>query len=196
LNAGDLPHNANISVVRGWAGDNPGEYTSGKVSSDLAYDAFGNLYWGFDIPQRDDIRRLRWVKLLLEPEPKLKNLAAQAEIAQSREILKEIGQTEIETAADYLRKLWGHIQQEIITAIGQAAFDFAKKTIVLSVPAVWSPRARKNTHCVAIEAGLSGKDLSLHMVDEPQAAATAILSERRQSPKVISQPSPNMGFEC
>ena len=176
--------------MRGWAGDNPGEFTSNKVSSDLAYDAFGMLYWGFDIPQRDDIRRLRWVKLLLEPEPKLKNLPTQDEIAQSREILREIGRTEIEAAADYLRQLWGHIQQEIILAIGQGTFDFAKKTIVLSVPAVWSPRARKNTHCVAIEAGLSGKNLSLHMVDEPQAAAIAILSEKRQSPKVISQVQP------
>ncbi|KAH0565665.1 hypothetical protein GP486_000939 [Trichoglossum hirsutum] len=184
LNSGDLPHNADISIVRGWAGDNPGEFTSNKVSSDLAYDAFGNLYWGFDIPQRDDIRKLRWLKLLLEPEPKLKNLHAQDEIAQSREILREIGLTEIEAAADYLRKLWGHIQQEIISVIGQGTFDYAKKTIVLSVPAVWSPRARKNTHCVAIEAGLSGNDLSLHMVDEPQAAAIAILSERRQSPKL------------
>jgi hypothetical protein len=187
LNTGDLPHNADISIVRGWAGDNPGEFTSNKVSSDLAYDASGTLYWGFDIPQRDDVRRLRWVKLLLEPEPKLKNLPAQEEIAQSREILREIGRTEIEVAADYLRKFWSHVQQEIILAIGQGAFDFAKKTIVLSVPAVWSHRARKNTHCVAIEAGLSGKNLSLHMVDEPQAAAIAILSERRQSPKVILQ---------
>lgn len=131
------------------------------------------------------MKKLRWVKLLLEPEPKLKEISTTLEISESRKQLKEDGHTEVGAASDYLTKLWEHTKARISDAVGKSIFDYAEKTIVLTIPAVWSPKARHNSLLVAKNAGLTGLRCSLKIITEPEAAAIAVLKNKTKRLKVL-----------
>lgn len=121
---------------------------------------------------------------MLEPEPKLKDLFTADIIHESRKQFAKMGRTEIDAASDYLSCLWKHTKARIIESISQVVFDFAEKTIVLTIPAVWSPKARHNSYLVAVKAGLTAPEYSLRIVTEPEAAAITVLKNKAKILKV------------
>lgn len=106
-------------------------------------------------------------------------------INETQEQLKRGGRTEIEVASDYLARLWEHTKAQIIAAITQPVFNFAEKTIVLTIPAVWSPKAQHNSYLVAVNAGLTDPGYSLRIVTEPEAAAIAVLKDKAKTFEVL-----------
>lgn len=179
MHPSDDPSEAKISVVRNWKGDLPGNTTSNKVPTEIAYDNAGKPHWGFDIPDELREETYRWLKLLLEPEVSDKRSWSDAVDPKSTELLLNRQRKEaIYVAADYVRLLWEHVKNQIINEHSKATYDFAEKSIVFTVPAVWSEMAKHNTYLVAVGAGLASKDLKLQTISEPEAAAIAVLKDR------------------
>lgn len=179
-----------MSVVRNWKGELPGNTTSNKVPTLIAYDDDGKPHWGFDIPSELDDATVKWVKLALEPEIHARGTFNDTGIIDpdiSKRTLERLRHGAIEAASDYVRLLWEHVQAQIINEHSQATYNFAEKSVVFSVPAVWSETARHNTYLVAAGAGLASPDLNLQTISEPEAAAMAVLKERAPFLKVGRQ---------
>jgi molecular chaperone DnaK (HSP70) len=106
------------------------------------------------------------------------------DLSEPTRILAECGRTPVEAASDYLRCLWEHVKKQIINEHSRAVYDYAEKSIVLSVPAIWSDAAKHNTYLVAAGAGLAAEEYRLQIVSEPEAAAIAVLKDRSGRLKV------------
>ena len=106
------------------------------------------------------------------------------DLSEPTRILAKCGRTAIEAASDYLRRLWEHVENQIINEHSRAVYDYAEKSIVLSVPAIWSDSAKHNTYLVAAGAGLAKENYRLQIVSEPEAAAIAVLKDRAERIKV------------
>lgn len=166
-------------MVRNWAGDQPGDTTSNKVPTEIAYDYAGKAFWGFDIPE--DLKEVifRWLKLLLEPEIHTRRAWVDAIDPRVTEaMLAQLRKKAVTVASDYVRLLWEHVKEQIINEHSRATYDFAEKSVVFTVPAVWSETAKHNTYLVAVGAGLASEDLKLQTISEPEAAAVAVLKDR------------------
>lgn len=189
----DSPEDAKISVVRNWRGELPSNTTANKVPTTIAYSPTGEVFWGFDIPLHRGYEPIKWIKLLLEPDLTLKKNDI-IDLTEPRKILERYGLSAIEAASDYLRSLWEHIKSQIIHEHSRAVFDYAEKSVVLSVPAIWSDAAKNNTYLVAAGAGLASKEYRLRLVSEPEAAAIAVLKDRAGRLKVKASISSIMIF--
>jgi molecular chaperone DnaK (HSP70) len=190
LHPTNAPENARVSVVRNWKGELPGNTTSNKVPTLIAYDDDGKAYWGFDIPSKVDDDKIKWLKLLLEPGIHIQEIfndTDNIDCRLSRRTLERLHRHTIETASEYVKLLWEHVKAQIISEISQATYNFAEKSVVFSVPAVWSETAKHNTYLVAAGAGLASEDLNLQTISEPEAAAMAVLKERGPFLKVRPQ---------
>jgi hypothetical protein len=177
LHPRDAPEDAKISLARNWKGELPGNTTSNKVPTLLAYGPAGEIAWGFDIPFHRGYKPIKWIKLLLEPDLKLRSNDL-IDLSEPTRILAECGRTAVQAASDYLRALWEHVKNQIINEQSRPVFDYAEKSIVLSVPAIWSDGAKHNTYLVAAGAGLAAEEYRLQIVSEPEAAAVAVLKDR------------------
>ena len=165
--------------MRNWKGDLPGNTTSNKIPTEIAYDASGKAHWGFNVPDELSEETYRWLKLLLEPEIFAKrNWSNALDPKSTKALLSRQRKVAIDVAADYVRLLWEHIKDQIINEHSKATYDFAEKSIVFTVPAVWSEMAKHNTYLVAVGAGLALEGLRLQTISEPEAAAIAVLRDR------------------
>ena len=173
--------------MRNWAGDQPGDTTSNKVPTEIAYDNTGRAFWGFDIPEGLNDQTFKWLKLLLEPEIHTRRAWVDAIDPRITEaMLENLRKKAIVVASDYVRLLWEHVKDQIINEHSRATYDFAEKSVVFTVPAVWSETAKHNTYLVAVGAGLASNDLKLQTISEPEAAAVAVLKDRGALLKVGS----------
>lgn len=123
------------------------------------------------------------MKLLLEPELNMKPSEV-IDLQEIKALLKVNKKRPVQVASDYLKCLWEHVVSQICEDYGRTTFDFARKSIVLTVPAVWTPAARHNTFLIAAGAGLVSDDYDLQIISEPEAAAAAILKDRVNDVKV------------
>ena len=76
-----------------------------------------------------------------------------------------------ELSTDYLTALRIHAEHMLSQIIPGRALSRIQKEYIISVPAVWSEKAQRLTSSCAIRAGMGSED-TLHMVSEPEAAAT------------------------
>jgi hypothetical protein len=186
LHPDDDPSEVRISVARDWKGLLPGDTTSNKVPTTLAYvDGPGKEpTWGFAIPPEADPQTLRWLKLLLEPDFSWSASSLAKELVDptpTNRLLEKLGISPLEAATTFLRLFWAHIEEQICQEHSRATYMAAEKHIVLTVPAVWSDAAKRNTYEMAEGAGLSRQDLMLSTVAEPEAAAIAVLRNRTRA---------------
>jgi molecular chaperone DnaK (HSP70) len=104
------------------------------------------------------------VKLLLDDCHKPKYQPT----AEARDFIKERETTPVRVASDYLRKLVAHAQDTLDRRFGSAVQSMGLE-YVLTVPAVWSDKAKSASIVAAEEAGIPVRHLTL--VSEPEAAA-------------------------
>jgi molecular chaperone DnaK (HSP70) len=71
-------------------------------------------------------------------------------------------------AADFLRNLFNVLKSTLVRRLGETYVNSAMIRTVLTVPAVWSDKAKDATLQAAEHAGLSDHQL---LVSEPEAAA-------------------------
>ena len=161
-----------------------GRVNSEMVPTELAYncnDSAREPIWGFAIP--DIMPRFQWIKLGLDPSQKsgLENWGIFAYKDNRRMQFSGLDTAETVTT-DYLRQLIAHTRQEIRRRIGNT-FNSMETRYVITVPAVWSDKAKSLTRICAEKAGMGSVD-DIQMISEPEAAA--IFSLNAQSPQSLN----------
>lgn len=177
--------NARIHTVSDWEGRLPGRATSSKVPTEIAFDDEdgGKPYWGFDIPDHLKEKKIKYIKLFLEPEisRKISRLSRLVDLKATRACLEKGDRSPIEVAGAFIKCLWEHSKRQIIQHKGQATWNWADKVVLLTVPAIWSEQAKHNTYMVAFEAGLVSEDITLQTISEPEAAVVALLTDESRA---------------
>jgi molecular chaperone DnaK (HSP70) len=81
------------------------------------------------------------------------------------------GKEPVDIVADYLTELRKHVWKELSEQYGAAVLETLDKEIVVTVPAVWSERAKDLTVRAVKRANFVGLHERICMVTEPEAAA-------------------------
>ncbi|KAL5342492.1 hypothetical protein BJX70DRAFT_394709 [Aspergillus crustosus] len=141
--------------------------TSAKVPSVISYEG-EKIQWGYQIgPLAPACRGL---KLLLDEGQEPQYLPSMDTVSL---LFQTYGKTVQEATADYLRQLIHQALQVLQRRLGLEPGQMDLQ-YTLTVPAVWSDKAKHVTLCAAVEAGVSHQSISL--VTEPEAAALYVLS--------------------
>lgn len=154
-----------------------------KVPTAISYENGEPKDWGYNVDFATEMNSFKWFKILLDPEHKLRNKAEPVVAASS--LLRSLGKSAEDVAADYLRLIWEYTCDDIKRMKGDDWGSMYNVKVVLTVPAIWSPAAKDRTEKVALAAGLP-KDVSL--VSEPEAAALAVLHDRDKTEEPIKVP--------
>jgi hypothetical protein len=85
------------------------------------------------------------------------------------------GRDVVDLCADYLRELRRHAQIHLQQRFGEEVYNSMNKELVITVPAVWSERAKHWTLEAVKRAGIDATKLTL--VTEPEAAAIYTLNQ-------------------
>ncbi|KAK3677146.1 hypothetical protein LTR78_002684 [Recurvomyces mirabilis] len=125
------------------------------------------MKWGYSVGP--DELRLQCMKLLLDPNQALPEYVKRDVLEQH---LREAGKTAEEVVTDYLTALYHHARERIVLEFGEAFMASTKMEFVLTVPAVWSDKAKDATLRAARKAGIPG---NIRMISEPEAAAVYTL---------------------
>lgn len=173
-----------IQVINSWPGQ--GNANEVKTPSQIAYgsgDDFPHGFrWGSDIPVDKNLIRIVWVKLLLN-SPSTSNNGANMDADPTfanKPTLKPPsgymtlppGKMAIDVVADYLSGVYVHTLERLYQHYGKESVDVTPIEFVLTVPAIWSDKARNLTKEAAKRAGFgSRKDDRINLVSEPEAAA-------------------------
>ncbi|KAI5850386.1 hypothetical protein DFP73DRAFT_539181 [Morchella snyderi] len=159
-------------VISAWPSG--GNRTSDKVPTEVSYDnnAPGGYRWGFDI--RPGQKRHQWFKLQLDPSQKLATKASSlARRYPSRTELPPGYSGDIsQHVTNYLTALMKHTMGVLVKRYSQKFVDDTPIEYILTVPALWSDRARNLTFECAKKAGMS----RISCISEPEAAAIYTLS--------------------
>lgn len=102
--------------------------------------------WGGQVSWRDD--KVQGVKLLLDPDqPQPLYLPT----GNKKLELKKLPKDPVDVVADFIGAIYKHALSKIESAGIKDYFDFCQKQFVLSVPAVWSDKAKDRTLRVSIQ---------------------------------------------
>jgi molecular chaperone DnaK (HSP70) len=81
--------------------------------------------------------------------------------------------------ADYLSGVKDHVFRHLRKDLGPVLFDTCEIEVVVTVPAVWSDKAKDLTFQAVTKAGFVGNKDMIKMITEPEAAATYTLKTLR-----------------
>lgn len=119
--------------------------------------------WGHQV--RPEEKKIRHIKLLLDPDQKIAKESMQKALENQ---LEKTGKDAETIAADYMRELWKHAVSVLERTLDKYILKNTKRQIILTVPAVWSDKAKHATLKAAEKAGMGDQ---INMISEPQAAA-------------------------
>lgn len=108
--------------------------------------------------------KLEGVKLLLDPE---QPVPLYVPASNTKKDLQKLGKPVVDVATDYLKVLYEHALGYINNAYPKDFVDMQQKKFVLTVPAVWSDKAKDLTLKAAKNAGI----YPVQLIKEPEAAA-------------------------
>lgn len=135
-----------------------------KVPTIISYDPKnkGPFTWG---GQKHKHTTLEGIKLLLDPD-QIRPIYVPA--TNTKAELKKLGKPPIEVAADYIRSIYNHALERIAAKVPENYLENdVQKKFVITVPAVWSDKAKDATLKAAKLAGIFPATL----IKEPEAAA-------------------------
>ncbi|CZT11384.1 related to hsp70 protein [Rhynchosporium agropyri] len=134
-----------------------------KVPTIICYnnDDNSDFTWGAQKHKNDVVQG---VKLLLDPH-QTRPLYLPESTAKAD--LKRLGKPAVEVAADYMGAIFKHAMKKIETSIPSEYLQVCQKQFVLTVPAVWSDKAKDTTLKAAKRAGIH----PVALIKEPEAAA-------------------------
>lgn len=113
-----------------------------KVPTLIMYDQKdpSKFKWGGEVDWRDPA--VRGVKLLLDPD---QDRPVYLPMSSFRNDLQALSKSPVDVAADFIGAIYNHALSIVKSAVLQNYFDFCQKDFVLSVPAVWSDKAKDLT---------------------------------------------------
>ncbi|KAK6353138.1 hypothetical protein TWF696_005128 [Orbilia brochopaga] len=178
------PKVESIQVINSWPGK--GNVNEDKTPSQVAYGSGlefpKGFRWGSDIPQDKRIARYVWTKLLLNSPSTANNganMSADPTFANkptlkppSGYMVLPPGKEAVDVVADYLSGVYEHIFDRLYKHHPKEYIEVTPIEFILTVPAIWSDKARNLTKDAAKRAGFgSRKDDRIRLVSEPEAAA-------------------------
>lgn len=150
--------------------------------------------WGYSVSAENDA--LKWFKLLLlDEEDVSKDVANSTQYQEARILQKKTGKSTLEIIACFVGHLWNHTIASISSSIGAELLAKCKFRVVITVPAIWTPKAHMRMRKAAEMSGILAKrscgDTKLSLISEPEAAALATMKDfsRRSTIKVKHLPS-------
>ncbi|EPS43230.1 hypothetical protein H072_2762 [Dactylellina haptotyla CBS 200.50] len=173
-----------ILSISSWPGQ--GNANEVKTPSQIAYgsgDDFPDGFrWGSDIPIVKGLARHVWIKLLLNSPSTANggaNMDADPTFANKTALRPPSGymslppgKAAIDVVSDYLSGVYKHTLQRLSQHYGREYIEVTPIDFVLTVPAIWSDKARNLTKEAARRAGFGSRpDDRINLVSEPEAAA-------------------------
>lgn len=133
--------------------------------------------WGYQIESLE--RRYEWFKLGLDPSVQQDNSNLASKYPGSTGLpLQHNGRNTSpeELATEYLRALRRHAGFILSQTLPKAALNSIPREYIITVPALWTERARDLTSKCASRAGM-GPQSQIHLISEPEAAAIYAFKE-------------------
>ncbi|TVY82837.1 Heat shock 70 kDa protein 12A [Lachnellula suecica] len=156
-----------IHTIQVW----PGGIRDPKIATLISYNKNNaeDFIWGSQ--KHDNI--VQGVKLLLDPDqPRPQYLPP----STANSDLKLLGKPAVDAAADFIGALYKHAASEMRSKV-QEYYDVCDEEFVLTIPAVWSDKAKNQTLKAAAKAGLG----PLTLIKEPEAAALYTVETMKDS---------------
>ncbi|KAI9768127.1 MAG: hypothetical protein M1839_004184 [Geoglossum umbratile] len=144
----------------------------GKVPTVMRYADDGSFSWGYEIEQTSK-EKLEGIKLLLDPDQSRQTYALS--LLNTTTSLRKLGKSAIDVAADYIDAIYKHAIANIEKTYPHEFIKGVQKEFVLSVPAIWSDRARDDTLTAAKRSGIH----PITLIKEPEAAALYTLNRMK-----------------
>jgi molecular chaperone DnaK (HSP70) len=180
---------SDIVLITDWQGTHAQNAINEKVPSQVAYGDFppNGYSWGNHIPPSTP--RQYWTKLQLD-KTSTRSRDIQMFLALLSSDFRQMsmdepddeggppaypGKEPKDIVTDYLTGVKEHVFSSMKKAFGTALFETCLIDVVITVPAVWSDRAKDLTFQAATAAGFVGDQERIKMVTEPEAAATYTL---------------------
>ncbi|KAH8730936.1 Hsp70 family protein [Phaeosphaeriaceae sp. PMI808] len=166
-----------IETITNWPAKHTRISTKEKVPSEVAYQKEG-IIWGSLIPTH--VARHMWTKLQLDGMP----------TGEADKILREVSTSTVnahlqtvEIVADFLSQIKAHLIKTFDQEYGKSLWRSLPVTLVVTVPAVWSDRAKDRTLEAVNKAGFNSLEFpqlkDTIMVSEPEAAAVYTIENMR-----------------
>jgi hypothetical protein len=171
-----------IQLVTNWPGQARIAATE-KVPSQVAYYDKG-FKWG-NIDSR--MKREAWTKLLLDERTKDDELRLTLGLrtGNSEDVATPPlypAKAPVEIITDFLSGVRSHLLAVLETRYGKTNLSLMEMEVVITVPAVWSDKAKELTCKAFYKAGFNNGDFKVSMIAEPEAAAIYILREKKGDP--------------
>ena len=115
-----------------------------KVPTLIRYDNSPNkpFTWGYELENSLDVNKIVGIKLLLDPDHPKPLYVPQS---NTKAELQRLGKSAVDVAADYIAAIYKHALSKIEAAWPEDYIKRLPKKFVLSVPAVWSDKAKDST---------------------------------------------------
>jgi molecular chaperone DnaK (HSP70) len=153
-----------VRPIVDWPGKNVEGRTQPKVPSIISYtpDGAHPFIWGGELDWKDDC--VHGVKLLLDPDqPEPLYLPT----GNKKKEIRKLPKDPVEVAGDYIGAMYQHAMAKIGAKYETDYYLRCQKQFVLTVPAVWSDKAKDKTLRAAKKAGFH----PVTLIKEPEAAA-------------------------
>lgn len=141
-------------VVTEWPGAKGA--TKPKVPTLIRYDPSQrrSFQWGYELAHSTVAGRIEAIKLLLDPDHAKPIYVPQS---NTKAELTRLGKPAVDVAADYISALCKHAFSKIEASWPEDYLQMLQKEFVLSVPAVWSDKAKDSTMrvCFPVRGALS-----------------------------------------
>ncbi|KAK1831182.1 hypothetical protein QBC39DRAFT_372068 [Podospora conica] len=156
-----------IYTIKNWPGAEDKIVPKAPTVIQYEIDSKTSFKWGYDVDPLAD-NKITNLKLLLDPDqprPYLVPTHVEDEMAK-------LPKSPVEVISDYIGAMFKHAIVEIDSeSLDPTFLDNFEKRFVLTVPAVWSDKAKNMTLEAAKRAGIS----HVEMITEPEAAALLTL---------------------
>lgn len=112
-----------------------------KVPTIISYDPknAGGFTWG---AQNHKCEKIEGIKLLLDPD---QVMPVYLPASNAKNDLKRLGKPAVDVAADFIGAMYEHAMNRILGKIPADYLEMCQKQFVVSVPAVWSDKAKDMT---------------------------------------------------
>lgn len=136
-------------VIKEWPGQPNINSNWFKVPSSICYEESLDVscQWGYELDHSAAATKVEGIKLLLDPDhPK----PLYVPHSNMKAELKRLGKPPIDVATDYITALCNYASSVIRASHSSPQFQTLQVEYVLSVPAVWSDKAKNSTMHVCI----------------------------------------------
>lgn len=128
----------------------------------------GPYKWGFQVGSEDNERgtKYEWFKLALQPREQESELEKTYPFRYPKVSDFECK----ELVVDYLKALNQNLEHELRKHYGQGFSRDQPMEYIITVPAIWTDKAKETTRECSIRAGMITPGNKLRMIKEPEAA--------------------------